>query len=300
MHNEKIRFAQPYPKEKVLPAAVTPVGSRGRFTFFSLSTTTVILSAFMVLLLVLPLLALVWRAVTTAQGGIALDARPVLSALLLSLGTTAVSIILIILWGTPLAYAFARYQFPGKRLLAVFVELPIVMPPVVAGLALLSAFGRRGLLGAPLAELNITITFTWWAVVLAQVFVSAPFYIRAAQTRFSALPRELEEAASMDGADGWRVLWYVTLPLSLRALIIGLVLSWARALGEFGATILFAGNLQGRTQTMPLLVYGALERDLNATFISALILLALAGTALGITRWLTHLDDRDGDPLAER
>ncbi|MCB0033882.1 MAG: ABC transporter permease subunit, partial [Anaerolineales bacterium] len=179
-------------------------------------------------------------------------------------------------------------------------ELPIVMPPVVAGLALLSAFGRRGLLGAPLAELNITITFTWWAVVLAQVFVSAPFYIRAAQTRFSSLPRELEEAASIDGADGWRVLWYVTLPLSGRALIIGLVLSWARALGEFGATILFAGNLQGRTQTMPLLVYGALERDLNATFISALILLTLAGTALGVTRWLTRLDDRDGDPLADR
>lgn len=298
--NEKVRLSQPYTQEEVLSSAAEPVEKKKTFSFFSLQTTTIILATFMVVLLVVPFVALVWRAITTMQGNVALDTRPVLSALSLSLGTSAFSLLLIILWGTPLAYAFARYQFPFKRLLAVFVELPIVMPPVVAGLALLSAFGRRGLLGAPLAEWNITITFTWWAVVLAQVFVSAPFYIRAAQTRFSSLPRELEEAASIDGADGWRVLWYVILPLSGRALIIGLVLSWARALGEFGATILFAGNLQGRTQTMPLLVYGALERDLNATFISALILLALAGTALGITRWLTRLDDHEGDPLADR
>jgi ABC-type molybdate transport system permease subunit len=169
------------------------------------------------------------------------------------------------------------------------------------------AVGRRivfrigpGLLGAPLAELNITITFTWLAVVIAQVFVAAPFYIRSAQTRFAALPHELEQAASIDGADGWRVFWYVTLPLSRRALMAGLLLSWARALGEFGATILFAGNLQGRTQTMPLLVYAALERDLNASFISALILLIMAGLALGLTRWLSRLDDRQGDPLADR
>ncbi|MCB8945444.1 MAG: molybdate ABC transporter permease subunit [Ardenticatenaceae bacterium] len=222
------------------------------------------------------------------------------SAIGISLGTTAVTLLIIILFGTPLAYVLARYHFPLKRFLVIFVELPIVMPPVVAGLALLTAFGRRGLLGAPLAQLNITITFTWVAVVIAQVFVAAPFYIRSAQTRFAALPRELEQAASIDGADGWRVFWHVTLPLSRRALLAGLLLSWARALGEFGATILFAGNLQGRTQTMPLLVYAALERDLNASFLSALILLVMAGLALAITRWLTHLDDHQGDPLADR
>ena len=224
----------------------------------------------------------------------------VLRAIGISLGTTAVSLIFILLFGTPLAYILARYTFPLKRLLAIFVELPIVMPPVVAGLALLTAFGRRGLLGAPLADWNINITFTGTAVILAQVFVAAPFYIRAAQTRFAALPHELKQAASIDGADSWRIFWHVTLPLSRRALMAGLLLSWARALGEFGATILFAGNLQGRTQTMPLLVYAALERDLNASFVSALILLLIAGLALGLTRWLTRQDDPDGDPLADR
>ena len=254
----------------------------------------------MVLLLVLPFVAFVWRTLTMMGSDVSLDGGPVLSAIGISLGTTAVSLLVIVLCGTPLAYALARYDFPFKRMLAIFIELPIVMPPVVAGLALLTAFGRRGLLGAPLANFNITITFTWLAVVIAQVFVAAPFYIRSAQTRFAALPHELEQAASIDGADGWRVFWHVTLPLSSRALTAGLLLSWARALGEFGATILFAGNLQGRTQTMPLLVYAALERDLNASFISALILLLMAGLALGLTRWLTRLDNRQSDPLADR
>jgi molybdate transport system permease protein len=267
---------------------------------FSLNLVTTLLAAVMTLLLVLPFIAFVWRTVMMIGSDVSLDIAPVISAIGISLRTTAVSLLLIILFGTPLAYILARTHFPLKRLLAIFVELPIVMPPVVAGLALLTAFGRRGLLGAPLADLNINITFTGTAVVIAQVFVAAPFYIRAAQTRFAALPHELEQAASIDGADGWRVFWHITLPLSRRALIAGLLLSWARALGEFGATILFAGNLQGRTQTMPLLVYTALERDLSASFISALILLFMAGLALSLTRWLTRQDDPHGDPLADR
>jgi molybdate transport system permease protein len=202
--------------------------------------------------------------------------------------------------GTPLAYLLARVSFPLKRVLTIFVEIPIVLPPVVAGLALLSAFGRRGLLGVPLAAANLSITFTWLAVVLAQTFVAAPFYIRAAQSRFAALPRDLVEAACIDGVDGWRMLWYVIRPLSARALAAGLVLSWARALGEFGATILFAGSMQGRTRTMPLLIYGALERDLNATYVSAMILLGIAGLALLLTRRITLLDEKDSDPLAHR
>lgn len=249
-------------------------------------------------ILVLPIVGLIWRTMTALHSSFSLDVEPVLTAVWLSLQTTAVSMLLVILLGTPLAYLLTRHNFPVKRALVVFVELPIVLPPVVAGLALLSAFGRRGLLGAPLTMLGISIPFTWVAVVLAQVFVAAPFYIRAAQLRFAALPRELEEAASMDGADGWRVFWHVIRPLSSRALAAGLVLSWARALGEFGATILFAGNLQGRTQTMPLLIYGALERDLNATYVSAMILLVLAMAAFGLTRWLAQLDERDADPLA--
>lgn len=261
--------------------------------------TSAILAAVMALFLIVPLIALIWRTITLG-GDVSADMPSIFTAVMLSLGTTAVSALLIVLFGTPLAYILARYHFPLKRLLTLFVEMPIVMPPVVAGLALLTAFGRRGLLGGLLTAANITITFTSLAVILAQTFVAAPFYIRAAQTRFAALPRDLEEAARIDGADGWQVFWFVIRPLSSRALAAGLVLSWARALGEFGATILFAGNLQGRTQTMPLLIYGALERDLNATYVSALILLGMALLALALTRRLTRLDEKDADPLAER
>lgn len=249
------------------------------------------LALIMALFLIVPLIALVWRALTLG-GAVSADVASITSAVLLSLGTTAITAVLIILLGTPLAYFLARHTFPGKRLITTLIEVPIVMPPVVAGLALLSAFGRRGLIGAPLANLNITITFTFVAVVLAQLFVSSPFYIRAAQSRFESLPREYEDAAAVDGANRWSIFWHVMLPQSARALLAGLILSWARALGEFGATILFAGSLQGRTQTMPLLVYGALEQDLRITFVTAIILLALAVVAFTLTRWLTGLDSQ--------
>ncbi len=263
---------------------------------FSASGVTAVLAALMALFLMLPLVALVWRTFML-PGGTALAGEPIVTAVLLSLGSTAVSVLLIMLLGTPLAYFLARRQFPLKQLVTIFVEIPIVMPPIVAGLALLSAFGRRGLVGIPLAELGMTISFSFTAVVLAQVFVASPFYIRAAQSRFEAIPRELEQAAAVDGADHWLYFWHIMLPLSLRAMLAGLILSWARALGEFGATILFAGNLQGRTQTMPLLIYSALERDLRITFLTALALLALAFFAFGLTRWLAGLDEEEPDSL---
>lgn len=255
---------------------------------------TAVLAAIMAFFLIVPLVGLVWRALTL-PGTAVLDRSSLSDAILLSLTTTAISVLLIILLGTPLAYVLARYPLRFKRLLTVFVELPIVMPPVVAGLGLLAAFGRRGLIGLPLAEWGVTITFSGTAVVLAQVFVAAPFYIRAAQSRFAALPREYEDAAAVDGANRWQTFRYIMLPYSRNGLLAGLILSWARALGEFGATILFAGNLQGRTQTMPLLVYASLERDLRITFITALILLGLAVVAFGITRWLTGLDVGEGE-----
>ena len=246
---------------------------------------TAILAGGMALFLVVPLIALIWRAIGL-DGADSADQTTILTAILLSLGTTAVTVLLTLMLGTPLAYVLARNQFRFKNLVTTLIELPIVMPPVVAGLALLSAFGRRGLLGAPLANLNITVTFTTVAVVMAQLFVSAPFYIRAAQSRFESLPRSLEDAAAVDGANRWHIFWMVILPQSAPALLSGIILSWARALGEFGATILFAGNLQGTTQTMPLLVYGALERDLRTTFITALILLGLAVVAFTLARYL--------------
>jgi molybdate transport system permease protein len=180
---------------------------------------------------------------------------------------------------------------PLKRIITVFVELPIVMPPVVAGLALLSTFGRRGLLGVPLEFLGVQITFTPIAVILAQIFVGAPFYIRSAQNRFSSIPTELEEAARIDGASGWCIFRTIMIPLSYRAIISGLILSWARALGEFGATILFAGNLQGKTQTMPLFIYSSLENDLGATFSTATLMLVISIAMFGITRLIARLED---------
>lgn len=263
---------------------------KGRF----LGAVAVIPAVIMGLFFAIPFLALIWRAFTL-EGTLTAGDLSLFSAVSISLGTTAVSVVLVVLFGTPLAYFMARHKFPFKRLLMVLVELPIVMPPVVAGLALLSAFGRRGLVGGLLAEAGITIPFTMAAVVMAQVFVSSPFYIRAAQAQFESLPREYEEAAKVDGANRWVIFSQVMLPQSAPALLTGLILSWARALGEFGATILFAGNLQGRTQTMPLLVYSAMERDLRVTFITALILLGLAMLAFTLTRWLAGVNHQEED-----
>jgi len=235
--------------------------------------------------LALPLIALILRALADR----AWDGTPtatVAQALLLSLGTTAATVVLAILFGTPLAYALARGRFRYRRALTTLVELPIVLPPAVAGLALLIAFGRRGLLGPLLLEADIALPFTTAAVILAQTFVAAPLYIRAAQAGFQSVPHDLEDAARVDGASELRVLRHVTLPLTARALAAGLTLCWARALGEFGATILFAGNLPGRTQTMPLLIYGALERDLDAAVWTGVLLVALALAALLASRWL--------------
>ena len=212
-------------------------------------------------------------------------------AIALSIFTTLITALLTLFLGTPLAYVLARFSFPLKRAIAVLVELPIVLPPAVAGLALLITFGRRGLLGGLLDSLDITLVFTTSAVVIAQTFVSAPFYIRAAQIGFENIDREIESAARVDGAGGLWLFWYITLPMTRRALAAGLVLSWARALGEFGATILFAGSLQGRTQTMPLLVYNILERDISAAIWTGLLLVGIALAALLASQWLSRKDE---------
>lgn len=255
----------------------------------------------LLLLLALPVLALLARAVDRVPATAALLDGAILSAIRLSLITTGISVVVISLLGTPLAYAFARYDFPLKRLLNVLVELPIVMPPVVAGLALLMAFGRRGLVGPALETVGISLAFTPAAVVLAQIFVATPFYVRAVQSRFESIPREIEDAAGMDGAGPWRTFSHVTLPLSRRAMLAGLILSWARALGEFGATILFAGSLQGRTQTLPLLVYGALERDLDTALWTGLLLIGVAAATLAAVHGLSRFLDGDEarDPLSQ-
>lgn len=255
------------------------------------------LAAFALIFLLLPLIGLLVRALSNAQAlDIATSGIP--EALTLSAITTGISAGLTLLFGTPLAYAFARWRFPFKRLLNTAIELPIVLPPAVAGLALLVTFGRRGLLGGTLNMLGITLPFTVYAVIMAQCFVAAPFFIRAAQIGFQSIAKEIEDAARVDGADGWALFRSVTLPLAFRSLSAGLILSWARALGEFGATILFAGSLQGRTQTLPLLIYNVIERDLNAAMWTGVILIGAAGIALLISHLITHRKENAGGDYA--
>ncbi len=242
------------------------------------------------LFLSIPIFVLALRTFET-QAWRALEDSLVLDAITISFLTTTITIIATLVFGTPLAYILARWRFPGRRLVNVVVELPIVLPPAVAGLALLLAFGRRGIFGPLLEEANIVLPFSMAAVVIAQTFVAAPFYVRAAQVGFQGVPREIEDAARVDGAGDLPLFFLVTVPLAGRALGAGIVLSWARALGEFGATILFAGSLQGRTQTMPLLIYNILERDIDAAVATGLLLVGLALVALLLSQWLQRAND---------
>jgi molybdate transport system permease protein len=249
-----------------------------------------------VLFLALPVVVLVGRALTDGSIGRVAGTASVVDALVLSLATTAVSLVLTVALGLPLAWVLARRRFRGSALVATIVDLPIVLPPSVAGLALLLVFGRRGALGEPLAELGLTVPFTTGAVILAQAFVAAPFFVRSARAGLAAVDRDLEDAGRTDGASELQVLRWLTVPLAAPALAAGLVMSWARALGEFGATIMFAGNVEGRTQTLPLVVYGEFQAgDLDASIAAAAILVAAAAGVLIAVRllgWGRALDAR--------
>jgi molybdate transport system permease protein len=255
-----------------------------------------ILAALLGLFLGLPVALLVARALFGGSLAAALGSGPVIDALTLSLITTTISLALTIALATPLAHLLARRRFRGVAVLETIVDLPIVLPPSVAGLALLLAFGRRGILGEPLASLGIELPFTTVAVVIAQIFVSAPFFIRAARAGFLGVDRDYEDAARVDGASERQLTWAITLPLAATALASGVVMTWARALGEFGATIMFAGNFEGRTQTLPLVVYGEFQAgDVDASVAAAAILvLAAFGVLLAVRglRWGRALDLR--------
>jgi molybdate transport system permease protein len=241
------------------------------------------------LFLIIPIVALIVRAIQT-QAWEEMAGSSLIPAILLSLFTTSITMLLTLLVGTPLAYFLARREFAGKRLISVFVELPVVLPPAVAGLGLLVTFGRRGLFGSTLEAVGLSLPFSTAAVIIAQTFVAAPFYIRAAQVAFQTVDPEIEAAGRVDGAAGLVLFWEITLPISKRALGAGLALSWARALGEFGATILFAGSLQGITQTMPLLIYKEFERNINAAIWAGLLLIAFALASLLLARYLGKTD----------
>jgi molybdate transport system permease protein len=238
--------------------------------------------------LTLPTIALLLRT---------LDQRPSLSddqtretlfaALRLSVVSSLTALVVILVIGTPVAWMLSRYELPAHRLLDALIDLPIILPPAVAGIALLAAFGRRGLLGDELNALGITVGFTTTAVVIAQIFVGAPFYIRTARTGFARLNPEIEEAAADLGASPMRVFWRVVLPMARSSLAAGAVLAWARALGEFGATIMFAGNRPGVTQTMPLAIYERFQAgDLPTALLLSTVLLVGSAVLLVVVRML--------------
>ena len=246
-----------------------------------------------VLLIVLPLLGLIGRAALAGRLATAVANPIVLDALRLSGVTASLATLVTLLIGSPAALLIARWRGVGRNLVEALVDLPLVLPPTVAGLALLITFGRRGVLGPTLGLFGIELPFTTAAVIIAQLFVSAPLYVRTAIVGFGSLPREVSEAAALDGAGRWDAFRHVILPLTSPVLLGGAVMTWARALGEFGATIMFAGNLPGRTQTMPLAIYGAFEQDLDASIGLAIILILASALVLVLFRALTqrHLFD---------
>lgn len=199
-----------------------------------------------------------------------------LPALRLSMETTAISIVLVVLGGTPLAWWLAHSKWRSAKWLETLLQLPVVIPPAVGGIALLLAFGRRGLFGPWLDRMGFAPTFNTLAVVMAQVFVSAPFYLHAATLAFARLDQDLLAVARSLGASPPRLFFRVALPLAKPALIGGAAMSWARALGEFGATLMFAGNMTGKTQTLPLAIYTALEIDLRTAQALSLLLVIFA------------------------
>lgn len=239
----------------------------------------------LLLFLAVPLVGLVLRTAEEANAFPSSTRSTLWQALRLSLLTSGVSLTIIVLLGTPLAYVLARGRLPARRLIDTLIDLPMVLPPAVAGIALLMAFGRRGIAGSYLDDMGITIGFTTTAVVMAQTFVAVPFYVRSARAGFARVDRDIEDAAADLGATPRIVFFSVTLPLVRPNLAAGAVLAWARAIGEFGATIMFAGNIAGRTQTMPLAIYGRYEAgDLDTALLLSVVLLAAAMLVLLVVR----------------
>jgi molybdate transport system permease protein len=209
-------------------------------------------------------------------------------ALWLSFMTTIISTTIVIVVGTPIAYINARYRYPCKEIIDSVIDMPVVMPPAVAGIALLMAYGRLGVAGQYFSAFGVTFAFTTTAVIMAQLFVASPFYIRQARTSFEDVDRSYENAARTLGASPFRTFFAVTVPIAMNGLVSGAILSWARALGEFGATIMFAGNFEGVTQTMPLAVYMALNSDLNAALVLSIVLVAISFVVIASVKILTR------------
>jgi molybdate transport system permease protein len=244
--------------------------------------------ALFLLLLVMPAVGLLSRS-SVVDLARRVTSPVVLEALWLSLFTSICATVLVVGAALPLAYLLAYRKMPAQRFVEVLVDLPMVLPPTVAGLGLLLAFGRNGLVGQLLRPLGLSIPFSTPAVILAQMFVAGPFFINAARAGFEAVDRKYANAAATLRASPVHAFVHVILPLSMPSLIAGAAMAWARALGEFGATITFAGNLPGVTQTMPLAVYIAMQTDLEAAMALAVILLLVSVLLLLVLRGLPRV-----------
>jgi molybdate transport system permease protein len=254
----------------------------------------VVLAVVAIAFFALPLIGLAWRAPWSAIWD-DLSNPAARDALRLSLECSLWSTALAIVFGVPLAYVLARARFPGRSFVRALVVLPMVLPPVVGGIALLFAFGRtHGVLGGWLYDtFGVQLTFSKTGVILAETFVAMPFLVITVEAGLRAIDRRYEDAAASLGANRWTVFRRVTLPLLAPALFAGAALAWARALGEFGATITFAGNIQGRTETTPLAVYNLLESDRGTAIVLSLVLLAVSIVVLVSLRdrWFGGLRD---------
>jgi molybdate transport system permease protein len=265
---------------------------RRLFQLFLVLSTAIVLA-----FLVLPLLSL-FLQVSPGTLVSQLGNEVVLDALWVTLKTGLIAHAFVLVLGTPAAYLLGTRRFRGREAVLTALELPLVLPPAVAGIALLAAFGRRGLLGDELSALGIEIPFTQVAVVMAVVFVAAPFYLRQAVAAFAAVDRTFLDASRTLGAGPWKTFRRVALPLAAGGLGAGSTLAWARGTGEFGATIMFAGSLQGVTQTLPLAIYA--ELDLNRTVaiaIGALLVVFSAAILLSVKVLLSWRGSTSTSPI---
>lgn len=252
-----------------------PTAQRQRLVTPSIPPALIAIAGIAGLFFVLPFIAL-FTGIEWSQLLALLTTQSALDALWLSLRTATTSTLLCFVLGIPLALVLARTNFPGRTILRAIVLVPLVIPPVVAGILLTEAFGRRGLLGEYLTAFGINIAFTTAAVVLAQTFVALPFMVTSLESHLASAGQQYERVAQSLGASKWRTFTTITLPLLGPGLVSGTVLTFARALGEFGATITFAGSLQGTTRTMPLEIYLARETDPDAAVALSLVLIVVA------------------------
>jgi molybdate transport system permease protein len=239
----------------------------------------------LLLLIGVPIIALVLN-ISPLDFWMQIQQEEVHQAVQISFASSFCTVLLTLLMGTPLAYYLSHRRYRLHRLVDTLVDLPTVLPPAVAGVALLLAFGRRGLLGGWFSLLGLTIPFSFAAVVLAQLFIAAPFYVKSAALGFAAVDFELKKAAALDGANRWQTFRHIIVPMSWAPILSGCVMTWARALGEFGATIIFAGNFPGRTQTMPLAIYIGYEINMTTALTLSIILVVISFVVLVLVKTL--------------